>query len=93
MLLNKENNHRDKKGEGSRDCLEDWRNTKVFSYEKAVRLLIVVRSRTFLLFDRPAPGLMLLFGNGLERKKKKKRRLLSPVLTPSPLPLRYDRRC
>lgn len=45
--LHERNNHRDKKGEASRDCLEDWRNTKVSSLDQAVNLIIVGRSRTF----------------------------------------------
>lgn len=82
--LHERNNHRDKKGEGSRDCLEGWRNTKVSSYDKAVHPIIVVRSRTFSCSFTSCPWTVVAFWQWLGEEEEEEASFVSSTYPLSP---------
>lgn len=94
--LHERNNYRDKKGEASRDCLEDWRNTKVSSYDKAVYLIIGVCSRTFSRSFTSCPWTVVAFWQWLgeeEDDEEEEASFVLPYLPPLPFSLCCARRC
>lgn len=84
--LHERNNHRDKKDEGSRDCLEDWRNTKVSSYDKAVNLIIVFCSSTFSRSFTSCPWTVVAFWQWLGEEEEEEEEEASFVSRTSPPP-------
>lgn len=89
-FLYERNNHRDKKGGGSRDCLEDWRNTKVSSYDKAVYLIIGVCSSTFSRSFTSCPWTVVAFLQWLGEEEEEEASFVSSTYPLSPASLLWS---